>query len=105
MVGAESPWEDESAILARSTAALIPPPDLDGPGLEGRTAGLPLRSSMRLANLALSRTRRISPLAFVSMLVSCTTAAVAIYAWSSLVHGQRVHLRASIGGVARECAD
>jgi hypothetical protein len=60
---------------------------------------------MRLANLALSRTRRISPLAFVSMLVSCTTAAVAIYAWSSLVHGQRVHLRASIGGVARECAD
>ena len=41
---------------------------------------------MRLANLALSRTRRISPLAFVSMLVSCTTAAVAIYAWSSLVH-------------------
>ena len=60
---------------------------------------------MRLANLALSRTRRISPLAFVSMLVSCTTAAVAIYAWSRLVHGQRVHLRASIGGVARECAD
>ena len=59
---------------------------------------------MRLANLALSA-RRISPLAFVSMLVSCTTAAVAVYAWSSLVHGQRVHLRASIDGVARECAD
>jgi signal transduction histidine kinase len=60
---------------------------------------------MRLANLVLTGTRRISPLPFVSMLVSCTTAAVAIYAWSSLVHGQRVHLRASIDGVARECAD
>ncbi|HXZ85907.1 MAG TPA: hypothetical protein VEI82_10495, partial [Myxococcota bacterium] len=60
---------------------------------------------MRLANLALPGTRWISPLAFFSLLVSCVTAAVAIYAWSSLVHGQRVHLRASIDASARECAD
>jgi signal transduction histidine kinase len=60
---------------------------------------------MRLANLAFTAARRISPLAFVSVLVSCTTAAVAIYGWSSLVQGQRVHLRASVDALARECAE
>jgi signal transduction histidine kinase len=60
---------------------------------------------MRPTNLFAAGARRFSSLAFVSMLVSCTTAAVAIYAWSSLVSGQRVHLRASTDGLARECAD
>ncbi|HTO69443.1 MAG TPA: ATP-binding protein [Myxococcota bacterium] len=59
---------------------------------------------MRFSN-AFRAGGRISPLAAVSLLVSCVTAAVTLYAWSSLVRGQRVHLRASADAIARECAN
>src|SRR5262245_53038464 len=47
----------------------------------------------------------ISPLALASVLVSCISAAVAIYAWTNLVRAQREHVSANLRGVARHCSD
>jgi signal transduction histidine kinase len=60
---------------------------------------------MHFRNLLSDARTRVSPLLVVSLLVSCLTAAVAIYAWSSLVRSQHTHLRAGIHGLAREVAD
>jgi len=46
-----------------------------------------------------------SPLALASVLVSCISAAVAIYAWTNLVRAQREHVSANLRGVARHCSD